>query len=63
MCRRPAAHLTHSLRLHENHEIDLVERLQLTEDEKTLVDELEIYAEGPAVKRKEVFPVVGRQRL
>jgi hypothetical protein len=46
--------------LHEDHEVDLVERLQLTEDEKTLVYEQEIYAEGRSVKRREEFPVMGR---
>ena len=50
----------HRLLLHENHEMDFVERLQLTEDEKTLVYEQEIYAEGRSVKRREEFPVIGQ---
>jgi hypothetical protein len=50
----------HMLLLHENHEMDFVERLQLTEDEKTLVYEQEIYAEGRSVKRREEFPAVGQ---
>jgi hypothetical protein len=54
------AHVVHTLRLHEDHEIDFVERLQLTEDEKTLVYEQEIYAEGRSVKRREEFPVIRR---
>lgn len=52
--------VTHTMRLHEDVEVDLVERLQLTEDDKTLVYEQEIYAEGLAVMRREEFPVVSR---
>ena len=54
------ARIKQRLVLHEDHEVDLVERLQLTEDEKTLVYEQEIYAEGRSVKRREEFPVMGR---
>jgi hypothetical protein len=50
----------HRFVLHENHEMDFVERLQLTEDEKTVVYEQEIYAEGRSVKRREEFPVIGQ---
>lgn len=38
--------------------MDFVERLQLSEDKKTLIYEQEIYAEGRSVKRREEFPVM-----
>jgi hypothetical protein len=50
-------YVTHRLVLHAGRELDIVERLQLTEDETKLIHELEIYAEGRVVKRKEEFPV------
>jgi hypothetical protein len=50
-------HVTHRLMIHAGREIDIVERLQLTEDETKLIFEQEIYAEGRIVKRKEEFPV------
>ena len=43
--------------IHAGREMDIVERLQLTEDETMLIFEQEIYAEGRTVKRKEEFPV------
>lgn len=55
------AHVQHRFLLHEDHEMDFVERLQLTEDEKTLVYEQEIDAEGRSIRRKEEFPVRGRR--
>jgi hypothetical protein len=56
------AHVRHRLLLHEDHEMDFVERLQLTEDEKMLVYEQEIYAEGRFVKRREEFPAMVQKR-
>jgi hypothetical protein len=50
-------HVTHRLMIHAGREMDIVERLQLTEDETMLIFEQEIYAEGRIVKRKEEFPV------
>jgi hypothetical protein len=50
-------HVTHRFVLHAGRELDIVERLQLTEDETKLIHELELYAEGRVVKRKEEFPV------
>jgi hypothetical protein len=50
-------HVTHRLMIHAGREMDIVERLQLTEDETKLIFEQEIYAEGRIVKRKEEFPV------
>ncbi len=37
--------------------MDIVERLQLTEDATMLIFEQEIYAEGRIAKRREEFPV------
>jgi hypothetical protein len=50
-------HVTHRLMIHAGREMDIVERLQLTEDETMLIFEQEIYAEDRIVKRKEEFPV------
>ncbi|HXE08845.1 MAG TPA: hypothetical protein VN612_13175 [Acidobacteriaceae bacterium] len=52
------ARMRHRFVLHENHELDFVERLEVTEDGKALVFEQEIYAEGGSVKRKEEFPIL-----
>ena len=50
--------VTHRLMLHAGREVDIVDRLQLTEDETKLICEQEIYVEGCVVKSKEEFPVV-----
>jgi hypothetical protein len=50
-------HVKHRFVLHDNHELDFVERLQLSEDKKALVYDQEIYAGGRSVKRREEFPV------
>jgi hypothetical protein len=50
-------HVTHRFVLHAGREMDIVERLQLAEDDTKLIHELEIYAEGRVVKRKEEFSV------
>ncbi len=55
--REDRAHVTHRLILHAGHEIDIVERLQLSEDKEFLCYEQELYAGGRVVKRKEEFPV------
>jgi len=51
------AHVTHRVQLHGGHEIDFVDRLELSEDETTLLYEQEIYAGGRSVKRREEFLV------
>jgi hypothetical protein len=51
-------YVTHRFVLHGGREMDIVERLQLAEDDTKLIHELEIYAEGRVVKRKEEFPVI-----
>lgn len=56
------AHIRHRLVLHEDHEMDFVERLELAEDEKTLIYEQEIYAGGRSVRRREEFPVMSHER-
>jgi hypothetical protein len=50
-------YVTHPFVLHAGREMDIVERLQLAEDGTKLIHELDIYAEGRVVKRKEEFPV------
>jgi hypothetical protein len=50
------AHVTHRLILHAGHEIDIVERLEITADERFLLYEQELYSGGRVVKRKEEFP-------
>jgi hypothetical protein len=52
------AHVTHRLSVHAGHELDILERLQITEDEKFLLYERELYAGGRVVKQKEEFPIV-----
>ena len=49
--------VTHRMVLYDGYEIDIVDRLKLTEDEKTLVYEQEIYVGDCAVKRREEFPL------
>lgn len=56
------ASVKHRLVLHEDHEIDFVERLELTGDEKTLIYEQEIYSEGRTLRRREEFPVVSQKQ-
>jgi hypothetical protein len=51
-------HVTHRFILHAGREMDIIERLQLTEDDTKLIHALEIYAEGRVVKRKEEFAVI-----
>jgi hypothetical protein len=51
-------YVTHRFVLHAGREMDIVKRLQLAEDDTKLIHELEIYAEGRVVKRKEEFPVI-----
>jgi hypothetical protein len=60
MWQEGRAHVRHRFLLHEDHEMDFVERLQLTEDKKTLVYEQEIYAEGRSVRKREESPVIGQ---
>jgi hypothetical protein len=50
-------YVTHRMMLHAGRELDIVERLQFTEDETKLIYEQEIYAEGRTIKRKEEFPI------
>lgn len=50
------AHVTHRLILHAGREIDIVERLEITGDERFLLYEQELYSGGCVVKRKEKFP-------
>lgn len=50
------AHVTHKLIMHAGHEIDIVERLEMTVDERFLLYEQELYSGGRVVKRKEEFP-------
>jgi hypothetical protein len=50
------AHVTHRLILHAGHDIDIVERLEITVDERFLLYEQELYSGGRVVKRKEEFP-------
>jgi hypothetical protein len=58
------AHVTHKLILHAGHEIDIVERLEITVDERFLLYEQELHSGGRVVKRKEEFPVAeGEVRL
>lgn len=52
------AHVTHSVQPHGGHEIDFVDRLELSDDEMTLIYEQEIYAGGRSVKRREEFLVI-----
>lgn len=54
------ARIKHTLLLHEDHEVDFVDRLQLSDDETTLIYEQEIYFGGRSVNRREEFQVVGR---
>jgi hypothetical protein len=49
------AHVTHKLILHAGHDIDIVERLEITVDERFLLYEQELYSGGRVVKRKEEF--------
>jgi hypothetical protein len=53
--REKRAHVTHRLILHAGQDIDIVERLEITMDEKFLLYEQELYAGGRVVKRKEEF--------
>jgi hypothetical protein len=48
-----SAHVRHKFALLAGHEMDIVERRQMTEDDKTLVFEQEIYCGGRKVKRAE----------
>jgi hypothetical protein len=48
-------HVAHKLLIHAGHEMDVVDRLQVTEDDKYLIYEQEIYSGGRIVKRKEEF--------
>jgi hypothetical protein len=50
------AHVTHRLILHAGHEIDIVERLEITVDERFLLYEQKLYSGGRVLKRKEEFP-------
>jgi hypothetical protein len=50
-------YVTHRFVLHAGREMDIVERLQLAENDTKLIHQLEIYAEGRVVKRREEFPV------
>jgi hypothetical protein len=50
------AHVIHRLILHAGHDIDIVERLETTVDERFLLYEQELYSGGRVVKRKEEFP-------
>ena len=52
------ARVKHTVLLHEGHEVDFVERVQLTDDERTLIYGQEIYFGGRCVNRKEEFQVV-----
>jgi hypothetical protein len=52
------AHVTHRLILHAGHEIDFVERLEITVNGRFLRYEQELYSGGRVVKRKEEFPAV-----
>jgi hypothetical protein len=49
--------VTHRMALYNSYEIDIVDRLQLTEDEKMLIYDQEIYVGDRAVKRREEFPL------
>jgi hypothetical protein len=49
------AHVTHRLVLHAGHEIDIVERLEVKVDERSLLYEQELYSGGRVVKRREEF--------
>jgi hypothetical protein len=50
------ARVTHRLILHAGHDIDIVERLEITVDERFLLYEQELNSGGRVVKRKEEFP-------
>ena len=50
-------HVTHKSQLYGGHVIDIVDRLEVSEDKATLIYEQEIYAGGRSVRRREVFPV------
>jgi hypothetical protein len=50
------AHVTHRLILHAGHDIDIVERLEITVDARFLLYEQELYSGSRVVKRKEEFP-------
>jgi hypothetical protein len=52
------ARVTHRLILHAGHEIDIVERLEITVNGRFLRYEQELYSGGRVVKRKEEFPAV-----
>jgi hypothetical protein len=52
------ARVTHRMILHAGHEIDIVERLEITVNGKFLRYEQELYSGGRVVKRKEEFPTV-----
>jgi len=56
------AHVTHKMHLYEGHEIDFVDRVELSDDGKTLIYEQEVYAEGRSVTRREEFPVMNQNR-
>jgi len=58
--REGRAHVKHKLLFHEDREIDIVERLEITEDERTLVYEQEIFVEGRSVKRREEFTLTSQ---
>ena len=53
-------YVTHRMMLHAGREMDIVERFQLTEDERKLIYKSEIHAEGRVVKRTEEFSVTPR---
>jgi hypothetical protein len=50
-------YVTHRMMLHAGRELDIVERLHLTDDETKLIYEQEVYAGRRVVKRKEEFSV------
>jgi hypothetical protein len=47
--------------LHAGHDIDIVERLEVTVDERFLLYEQELYSGGRVVKRKEEFPAAASE--
>jgi len=48
------------LLIQEDREIDIVERLELAENEKTLIYEQEIFVEGRSVKSREEFALISK---
>ena len=51
------AHVSHRLILHAVQEIDILERLQLSENGEFLLFQQDLYSGSRVVRRKEEFPI------